>query len=300
MITPDRFSETWPAVSRGLTRYLRSRGVGAADADDLVQECAVRVLQHAVEWDTPDDLARWCTTVVRNLHVDLVRRRGALPLTDAHEQPTGADVERDVTARLAFAELRRVWPQLSPRDRECLTDNGPAPADRKAAVRQNVARHRARQRLSALMRTSLSLSAVLAGLRRWSRPAAAGAVVAAGLATLVLPAPPAATTPVVDRAEQSRPAAASTPVRRVAAVPVTQPSSARPTQRPAVRVRPAVAVLPAVTRVQLATGDGAVVRHREARPDEPLVCVRDLVVSELCVDSPDQPTARAASTSPYP
>ena len=300
MITPDRFSDAWPVVSRGLTRYLRSRGVGAADADDLVQECALRVLQHAVEWETPDDLARWCTTVVRNLHVDLVRRRSALPLSEAHEQPTGADVERDVTARLAFAELRRVWPQLSARDRACLTDTGPAPADRRAAVRENVARHRARQRLSALMRTSLSLSAVLAVLRRWSRPAAAGAVVAAGMATLVLPAPPAATSPLVDRAEQSRPAAVSTPVRRVADVPVIRSSSARPTERQDVRVRQAVAVPPAVTRVHLATGDGAVVRHREARPDEPLVCVRDLVARELCVDQPGQPTARAASTSPYP
>ena len=283
----------WLEVSRRLTGQLLRRGVSRPDAEDLVQECAVRVMASNVAWRDAEDLMRWCNTVVRNLHVDSLRRRSEPvgELAQFADRADHHDVHRSVNARLLLAELRSVWPRLSVRDRSALVAaaEGVTTGDRKAAVRENVARHRARQRLDALVTGALGLTGFglavrrcVRGAARWTVPTAALASAVLGLAVLDVERDARPGMPVVHPAVLIVSAG-----HAGAVVPSRQPihSAPAPVRRAAARSATAPAAA-TTTAVQLPTGDRVVVRGRDRNGAEPLVCVRGLVVVDrACLPS---------------
>src|SRR5437764_13282109 len=71
----DHFSAAWPSIVPRLTGFLRRRGAGTAEIDDLIQDTAIRVLQARPAYDTSDDLWPWVATAARRLWIDRLRRR---------------------------------------------------------------------------------------------------------------------------------------------------------------------------------------------------------------------------------
>jgi RNA polymerase sigma-70 factor (ECF subfamily) len=71
----------------GLRRYAAALAGNAADADDLVQECIERALVRHETLREPESLGRWLRTILHNLYVTKLRRRGAasLPIEDFAE-----------------------------------------------------------------------------------------------------------------------------------------------------------------------------------------------------------------------
>ena len=172
-------SAVWPEVSRRLSRYLQSQGTQPEDAEDAVQECALRLLDGAVPWTSADDLLPWCITVARRHLIDLSRKRARLVPPQFDEVVAENDVHREVSARLSLQAVVAAWPQLSPRERASLADAAAGSAQRsesrREAVRDNVARHRARKRLQVLIASALSGLLGALGLARRRGPAACAA-----------------------------------------------------------------------------------------------------------------------------
>jgi RNA polymerase sigma factor (sigma-70 family) len=264
-----------------LRRYLSRRGALPADADDLIQECAVRVLAHQPTFEDADDLVRWCLPVVRNLHVDAHRRDVRQVVTDdVPEQVQLRDVVQDsVLQRIELQSVLTAMHQLSPRDREAIVgDSGARPADRREAVKLNVRRHRARQRLAALI---ASVAGILGSLgRRGSGALApagsavlAGFVVVAGVATgsaVLLPTTHDGTDTAV-RVGHTQVASAFHPglARATAGRSATRP---RGEAEPSAARR--VARSSAQQLVAAPTGDRVTVAHSTSRPVAgALVCV---------------------------
>lgn len=167
---PD-LGSVWPEVERRLGAYLRRLGTTPHDVEDLVQECAVRLLAADLAWTDADSLLQWCVVVARRARVDQHRRQQRVAEPPEDTLPSWVDVEREVEVRLRLAAVRRAWHRLSPSDQVLLSTAAAGgvetPADRQDAVRVNVARHRARKRLTALMGAPSALVAlVFRGLRR--------------------------------------------------------------------------------------------------------------------------------------
>jgi RNA polymerase sigma factor (sigma-70 family) len=147
---PDwgRFGDVWPQVSRRLQRTLMKRGTPPADAEDLVQETAVRALQAAVPFDSADDLFGWSLVVARRLAIDAHRRHRLILDVDVPDRAGPHIVDRQVEARLSLEAVAAALAELSPRDRRALLAVVDGTGDdRREAVRINVQRHRARARL---------------------------------------------------------------------------------------------------------------------------------------------------------
>ncbi len=65
--------------------YAQTRN--AADAGDIVQEAFLRAWQRLDSLDDPSRFAHWISRMVRNLAIDLRRRRKPLPLDDSFDPP---------------------------------------------------------------------------------------------------------------------------------------------------------------------------------------------------------------------
>jgi DNA-directed RNA polymerase specialized sigma24 family protein len=170
-----RFAEVWPETAVALRGYLRARGSSHVDVEDMLQECAVRVLHARPTFVDAQDLIRWCLPVVRNLSVDQYRRgRRELPFEAVPDRAGRSDLADDVSHSLELGRVLRALQQLKPSDRDVILahveQDAPIPLDRKQAVRLNVQRHRARQRL--LARLAAVLGVGLALVRRGGRVAA--------------------------------------------------------------------------------------------------------------------------------
>jgi RNA polymerase sigma factor (sigma-70 family) len=70
-----------------LRRYAAALAGNAADADDLVQDCLERALARHDTLRDPGSLGRWLRTILHNLYVTRLRRRGApsLPIEEFAE-----------------------------------------------------------------------------------------------------------------------------------------------------------------------------------------------------------------------
>jgi RNA polymerase sigma factor (sigma-70 family) len=84
---PDALVRALLAHVPGLRRYAAALAGNAADADDLVQDCIERALVRHDTLREPDSLGRWLRTILHNLYVTKLRRRGAasLPIEDFAE-----------------------------------------------------------------------------------------------------------------------------------------------------------------------------------------------------------------------
>ena len=182
--------EVWPQVARRLRAALLQRGASWHDTDDLVQECALRVLSHDVPFTDADDLLTWCLTVARHAHIDLHRGRARVATEAAPELLAAVNVHEEVVARLRLQSVLRVWPQLSAVDRQVLVhavEEVPALESRREAVRLYVQRNRARQRLHALIAAVIGILGLVGrSARRQVLPLAAVSAAAVTVLTLAL------------------------------------------------------------------------------------------------------------------
>ncbi len=114
----DRFGRTAFALS---FRIVRDREL----AEDAVQESFLAAWRRASSFDPARaKVSTWLFTIVRNKSVDLVRREEARPSVTGdealQEEPSGVDVEAQVSARLGNARVHAALSSLSARDREVL------------------------------------------------------------------------------------------------------------------------------------------------------------------------------------
>ena len=283
--------QVWPEVSSRLTAYLTSRGTSSHDCEDLVQECAARLLHHQVAFTDASDLLRWCLTVARNAHVDLCRRQANLAPAVNEDVVAQTDVHREVTARLELRAVTAAWKRLSQSDQRVLAETVeqvPTPSRRGDAVRLHVQRNRARRRLESLL---VALAGVLVWLVRATRRVVPplGSVTAAAVVTgLALSPWSGPTTPerTVEAVlpDTARPAVQQpeTPPRTRRTVPqaVTHTSGVSLASSPARRA----------TSVQGPEGASVTVEGHD-RPAGPptILCAGDLgVVPDTCVPDPTE------------
>jgi hypothetical protein len=189
------FGDAWPAVNSRLLRTLRSEGVAHQQAEDLVQEAALRALDHEVQYASSDELFAWCLVVARRIRIDGFRR--ARFVADAGVPETGSapsSVEDAVEQRLLLEEVARVLPRLSDGERQALmsTPDG-AQLERREAVRQNVRRHRARRHVLTMLEGMIGvLVALVARWRRVTKQAmtlVAGSAIGIAATFTVVPGP---------------------------------------------------------------------------------------------------------------
>ena len=84
---PDALTGALLAHVPGLRRYAAALAGNTADADDLVQDCIERALARHDSLREPGSLGRWLRTILHNLYVTKLRRRGAasVPIEDFAE-----------------------------------------------------------------------------------------------------------------------------------------------------------------------------------------------------------------------
>lgn len=303
------FASAWPAIERPLRRYVASRGVTSHDIDDVVQEVATRVLRRSLFYSGAEDLQKYCFVVARNLVTDEARGRRRVT-SGVHElsalaDPCGSDALDQVEDRLLLESVSVQLSHLSEREQAALT-----PTRREASAternRAAVARHRARNRLRALVGPLAGVISVAgAGFRKLleeSRrvatlaPAAAILLLVIGGGALRAPAGPSQATgtrPTLDSAMQG---------------PGTQPSRQAAVRRRQIGQSPRVTAPTNASHPTAATHEvvgitgpasahlGVGLRPQEA--DDPFLCVGDSGDPKaLCVDTP---TACASGLSLNP
>lgn len=294
--------DVWPHVAKRLSASLRQRGASTHDTDDLVQECALRLLSREVPFTDAGDLLTWCFTVVRHAHIDLHRGRARLMAEAVPDLPATVDVHDEVVARLRLQSVVKAWPQMSALDRRVLAQavqEMPTPAPRREAVRLYVQRNRARQRLHALIAALVwILGLVGRSVRRQVMPLTALTAAAVAVVTLArLPTPPHGAGEV-----QESPVALSPPasfineavvsfearlIQPILALPKRQPSvtgSGRPGPKSSARM---------LASTQAPGGYGAeVTSHDRPASGGGLICVGDLpALPDTCVPDPTASTS---------
>jgi RNA polymerase sigma factor (sigma-70 family) len=144
------FDELYASYERRIFGFLY-RLSGRRDlADDLFQECWMRVARHAPSLREDTDLTAWLFTVARNLYRSH-QRYAIFDRLRARELPTQeiATPEREVAARQALLQLERALSSLTPTSREILLLVGVEHLEpSQAAVVLGLSAEAARQRLS--------------------------------------------------------------------------------------------------------------------------------------------------------
>src|SRR5207248_4746076 len=97
------FDAAWPRARARAAAALGARGVQRVDAEDILQDVAVRALRQSDRFVSEDHLARWCRRVALNLHIDSVRRRRHLSPLPPPDAPAPNDTATAVERRIALA-----------------------------------------------------------------------------------------------------------------------------------------------------------------------------------------------------
>lgn len=110
---------------RPLLRYVRSFGLGAHDAEDVVQEVFLALYRHLLHERSRQNLPGWLFTVAHNLTVKQRRRRRHWWLeTGAPVGTQRVDPAANPEERMADAERQERWMRvlqaLPERDRQCV------------------------------------------------------------------------------------------------------------------------------------------------------------------------------------
>lgn len=152
----ERLEAIWPAARERLNHALTTDfGIGPDDADDLLQEVAIRAVAGPVEFVDVDDFCRWAYRVARYLAIDQARVR--IAIAPIHELPgrlAGHGAEVETERHLDLKRTLRAVASLSLADREALLDpirDPDAAPSRTDAVRLAVRRHRAQARLRQIL-----------------------------------------------------------------------------------------------------------------------------------------------------
>ena len=288
----------WPDVDRMLTRMLRRQGASRHECEDIVQETAARVVATGIPYVDADDLFRWASTVARRVLIDMRRKDTKLDDAPPPERSYG-DVHSAIESRLTLDAIHDALPKLSSQDRDAIlsgldTDQGSGSLSRKEAVRLNVQRHRARERLRLLLG---GLAGVLGWC--WRRRPHTKTTVTAFAAVPVLCVTLAFTLPSVGRDNPGRLEPSST-TRDTASAP--EPATVRagrewvPSEKvqqqpveiphPRVTARSGPGAVTPVAELKPPAGDPVWVAQRERRANDPLVCVMVDYRNVACVDQP--------------
>ena len=279
------FRKIWPEVFASVVPALCRRGVERSAAEDAVQEAGARAFSQQLGFADADDLGRWVYTVAWRLAVDEYRRHGQrrANVSAVESVRTADDVADTVQSRLEWRAAIAAWSQLSPSDRDALS-NRPGPGDRRAAVRHAVRRHRARARLVAFIEAA---SAVFVAL--WARPRKSVRTVvlaglpAIGLAIMVLPGGGPEHPRTGNTAVQATPAE---PVGAYRDLLVRGTTEERRAASLAAPLPTGVIVQPDGT----APVDDVNVRTRPRDPEDHTACAwNDRAGVEVCADAPAEP-----------
>ncbi|KAA0587541.1 RNA polymerase sigma-70 factor (ECF subfamily) [Azospirillum lipoferum] len=122
---PDPNAPPDPAVIRQieeeiprLRRFARAMVRDATLADDLVQECLERALSRLHLWRPGTNLRAWLFTILRNLHINGVRRRQPVVDIDAEAQAAIGAAPGSQFVRMELRDLRRALALLPNEQRE--------------------------------------------------------------------------------------------------------------------------------------------------------------------------------------
>ena len=122
---PDPNAPPDPAVIRQieeeiprLRRFARAMVRDATLADDLVQECLERALSRLHLWRPGTNLRAWLFTILRNLHINGVRRRQPVVDIDAEAQAAIGAAPGSQFVRMELPDLRRALALLPNEQRE--------------------------------------------------------------------------------------------------------------------------------------------------------------------------------------
>ncbi|HYG91302.1 MAG TPA: RNA polymerase sigma factor [Azospirillum sp.] len=101
-----------------LRRFARAMVRDATLADDLVQECLERALSRLHLWRPGSNLRAWLFTILRNLHINGIRRRQAVVDIDGEGQAAIGAASGAQIVRLELRDLRRALAMLPNEQRE--------------------------------------------------------------------------------------------------------------------------------------------------------------------------------------
>jgi RNA polymerase sigma factor (sigma-70 family) len=101
-----------------LRRFARAMVRDATLADDLVQECLERALSRLHLWRPGSNLRAWLFTILRNLHINGIRRRQTVVDIDAEAQAAIGAASGAQFVRLELRDLRRALALLPTEQRE--------------------------------------------------------------------------------------------------------------------------------------------------------------------------------------
>ena len=231
------FDEVWQTLVPQLSGYLARRGVPATERDDVLQETAIRLYRNWGRFDHDRPILPLARRVASNVWLnmcDLSASRHEVSTGQLPDRPAAVDVEEACAAKAELGRVVAMVRRLRTTDQRAIhgivaDEFGTIePTSLDPATR--VARHRARQRLSAALRYAGALVAMVIGglrsVRRGYGTWATAGLAAAGLGVLLVPgsaavmAQPRLSIPVVqDVGVRTVPAsAAAIPPARVSAV----------------------------------------------------------------------------------
>jgi DNA-directed RNA polymerase specialized sigma24 family protein len=146
------FVAAWPGIAARLARELaRTRRLDWHSCEEILQEVAERVVSRAEAFPSADDLYRWSRSVAYNLASNVLRTRRHLSEVPPPERPSSTDVPREVEGRLVLATVLRHLSAMSAPDRAAVLGRLGGDGPGAVAGRVRVRRHRARERLRALV-----------------------------------------------------------------------------------------------------------------------------------------------------
>lgn len=101
-----------------LRRFARAMVRDSALADDLVQECLERSLSRLHLWQPGTNLRAWLFTILRNLHINGIRRQQTFVDIDGEAQAGLGGTHGAQIVRLELRDLRRALDRLPAEQRE--------------------------------------------------------------------------------------------------------------------------------------------------------------------------------------
>jgi RNA polymerase sigma-70 factor (ECF subfamily) len=104
-----------------LRRFARYLVRDADRADDVVQECLARALDKVDSWQPGTNLRAWLFVILRNCHIDEVRRARHHPVVnDAGADDRLAGIPESQALRVTLGEIRDAFLRLKEEHREIL------------------------------------------------------------------------------------------------------------------------------------------------------------------------------------
>lgn len=117
----DEFERHLASLLPRLRRFAHGLARNAADADDLTQAAAERMLKSRAQWQAGSNFAAWGYRIMRNLWIDTARahqRRDRVLVDEEQGLSVGAPGEAETTVELGY--LMRALGHLPDEQREAV------------------------------------------------------------------------------------------------------------------------------------------------------------------------------------